>query len=218
MAALTETWVHKRLLFVALSSGVLVFSSAAAFASRSPRQQTALFGAGPETFLLHDPSGQVPSFRILSDSTAKQALALAIEATLNSQETVEPKLPVDGHIDLRFESLTLLPAKGDRLKLRARVSGHELDIDKDLSQADLLAGKTIDLAFAPAEKSISLFQVRFTGGHFRFRLDRAAKRLVIEDANARALFSAPFGGEGEEAIRFHGRGDRVPPTQQEKRL
>ncbi len=167
------------------------------------------FAKGPETFVFRDAKGLAPTFRVLHSTPSKRALALAAGAALNAHAEVKPKLPIQPYIDLKIESLTLEPAKEDRLAVRARVSGYDLDVGKTVSRKDLLAGKLIDVRFEPHAQSVALFDVRFRGGRLKFRFDRKADALIVENAQARLEFATPLGGEESEAIQFKGRGTRA---------
>lgn len=173
-----------------------------------------LFSRGAEVFEVKDAKNATPSFRVLDDTPLEQGLAYAIEATVNAQPDVKPKLPVQGYIDLKIETLTFKPLKDGKLAMLARVSGHDLDLEKSVSRAEFLAGKSILVKFEPQQKTVSAFDVNFRGGQFKFRWNSGAKELVIEDANAKVDFEAPFAGEGSESIRFTGKGRRLAPGAQ----
>jgi hypothetical protein len=166
---------------------------------------TDIFAHGPATFKIENTAHKPPHFRVLSETASDKALALAIATALNAQPDVKPKLPVQDHIDLDLQTLTLTPETGGKLGLEVRVSGHDVDLPKSISRQDFLAGKPIRLAFDPSDKTISVFEVQFLGGHLFMNFDPASQNLVITDAAASMHYDMPL-GDGDQSLKFSGRG------------
>jgi hypothetical protein len=196
-------WLDFMMTFVLSPALSLAFSLPQAHAATSGE----LFGKGKETFLISNNLKKPVRFRLLEDSITKQAVALAIIATVNAQPDVKPKLPTQSYIDARVESLTLIP-KGDRLNLLARVSGHDLEIPGSINRKEFLDGKTVKVVFPPQTKTVATFDLDFKGGELRMKLDKPKNELVIEDARGKLEFQGPLGGEETEKVQFSGRGIR----------
>jgi len=168
-----------------------------------------LFSKGAETFTIQNQSGQTPTFRVLSDSLTKQALAVAVIGVLNAQDSVQPKIPVSPYLDLKFQTLTLTPEGRDGLALKLKLSGYDVDLSQTISKQELLSGKTVVVRYPETEKEVAMYTVD-SGGSLKMRLEKAKDRLILEDVDAKMTFESPLGDEGSEAVHFSGTANRRP--------
>jgi hypothetical protein len=170
---------------------------------------TPLFSKGDEIFKFENAKGQQPVFRILDDSMTEKALAVAAIATLNTQGHVEPKIPMQDYIDLKFQTLKFSPPKRDskQVDLSVKVSGYEIWLGKSIQRADFLSGKTLTVPFPTGDRTVAMFDVK-ANGNLKFRLDPKTNIVILDNVQADMSFTAPVGDGGSEAIRFSGRAIR----------
>lgn len=167
-----------------------------------------LFAKGRETFQIKNQKGQTPTFRVLHDTMTKQALAMAAIGLLNAQDEVQPKLPLNRYVDLKFQTLTLVPEGKDRLRVKLKLTGYTVDLDQTIAKQDLLSGKPIDIRYPKTESEVALYTVE-SNGALRLHLDKATQTLVLENVEAKMNFDSPLGDSGSESIRFTGTAKRV---------
>jgi hypothetical protein len=167
-----------------------------------------LFEKGRETFQIQNQKGQTPTFRVLQSSMTKQALAMAAIGLLNAQDEVQPKLPMTQYVDLKFQTLTLVPEGKDTLRMKLKLTGYTLDLDKTISRKELLSGKVINIQYPRTESEVAMYTVA-SNGALKLRLDKATQTLILENVEAKMNFDSPLGDSGTESIRFAGIAKRV---------
>ncbi|MES2857522.1 MAG: hypothetical protein V4692_16750 [Bdellovibrionota bacterium] len=183
---------------------LLAFSSITAHAANS---KGPLFSKGEEVFDIQNQAGKTPVFRVLDDSTSERALAIAVITTLNSQSEVQPKIPQKDYLDLKFETMKFAPNGKNKIDLSIKLSGYEVALEKTVDRADFLAGKPISIPFPSGRRNVAFFDVN-ASGNLKFRFDSAKEIVVLDEVRAKMDFDSPLGDEGEESIKFSGRGIR----------
>lgn len=171
-------------------------------------QGSELFAKGPETFQIQNQKGQTPTFRVLSDTMTKQALAMAAIGMINAQDEVQPKLPLTQYLDLKFQTVTLTPEGADKLRMKLKLSGYPVDLEQTISKKELLSGQPIEVRYPRTESDVAMYSVE-SQGHLRLRLDRARQTLMLENVEAKMSFDSPLGDSGSEAIKFSGTAKRI---------
>lgn len=174
--------------------------------------EQALFSKGAETFNIENKSGQTPTFRVLSGSMTKQALAMAAASLLNAEDDVKPKIPLNPYFDLKFQTLTLTPLKDERLKkdqlrMTLKLSGYAVDLDQTISRTDLLLGKVIDVIYPKTEKDVAMYSVE-SSGRMKLHLEKPSQSLILENVEAKMSFSSAIGEDGKESVQFSGKARR----------
>jgi hypothetical protein len=167
-----------------------------------------LFSKGSETFKIENQKGQTPTFRVLSDSMTKQALAMATIGMLNAQDEVKPKIPLNSYIDLKFQSLTLEPATKKDLRMSVKLSGYTVDLDQTINKQDLLSGKVIEVQYPKTQKDVAMYSVE-SNGKLKLHLEKATQNLILENVEAKMNFESPMGDDGSETVKFSGTAKRV---------
>jgi len=168
-----------------------------------------LFHNGAEVFKIQNNAGKTPQFRVLDDTPTEKALALGVITALNTQADVQPKIPMTDYIDLKFESMKLIPSKKQAkdILLSIRLSGYELELEKIISRVDFLAGKLIEIPFPTGKRQVAVFDVS-SRGSLKMRLDPKTNVIILENVAADMDFEAPVMGGGSESVRFSGKGIR----------
>lgn len=187
----------KRLLALSLS----LLLSAPVFA-------TELFAKGAETFTIKNQKGETPTFRVLSDSMSKQALAMAAIGLLNAQDEVKPKIAVEPYLDLKFQTLTLTPTGKDGIELKLKLSGYTVDLDQTISKRDLLSGASVEVRYPKTEKDVAMYSVD-SSGSLKMHLEKATQTLILENVEAKMTFESPLGDNGSESVKFSGTAKRL---------
>lgn len=166
-----------------------------------------MFSGGTETFKIQNEKGRTPEFRVLDDDATEKALAYAAIAYINSHEEVTPKVPVRDYVDLKVETLRLTPNGKTELDVFLKLSGYELELDRTINRQKLLSGETIDVVYSPKSKDVAIFTIQ-SSGSLRMRFDKATNSLLLQKVHAKMNYESQFGGEGQEEIRFSGKGIR----------
>lgn len=166
-----------------------------------------LFARGAEVFKIQDNKGHTPQFRILDDTTTEKALALAAITFINSHEEVTPKVPVRDYIDLKVESLKLIPKSKSELEMTLKLSGYNLQMNRTVDRKKFLSGQPIHLRYDPTEKEIALFNVQ-SRGNMKMQLDPKTNTIALQEVFAKLDYESQFGATGSEEIKFNGRGIR----------
>jgi hypothetical protein len=188
---------------------LLIFVTAIAFAPLTAQAEAKLlFAKGTESFKIENTKGQTPTFRVLSDSMTKQALAMATISMLNAQEDVQPKIPLNSYIDLKFQTLTLTPQKGRDLQVTLKLSGYSVDLDQMINKEALLQGKEIEVVYPKTSKDVAVYTVE-SNGRLKMHLDKASQVLILENVEAKMTFESPLGDDGSEKIQFSGKAKRI---------
>ena len=178
------------------------------FLAATAAHASELFSKGSETFKIENAKGQTPTFRILSDSMTKQALAMAAIGALNAQDEVRPKIALTPYVDLKVQTLTLTPEGADKLHAKLKLSGYNVDLDQRLSKKELLSGQTITVKYPKTTKDVAMYTVT-SSGNLRLHLEKAKQVLILENVEATMNFESPMGGAEDEAIQFAGLARRV---------
>lgn len=184
---------------------------ALSFVTASAQAATgALFANGAsETFKLQDKNGKTPEFRILDGGGSEQALALGVIATLNAQAEVQPKLPMQNHVDLKLQSLKFEPLSktSKELAMMIKLSGYEIEFKETVNRAKFESGANIEINFPQKEKQLAMFNVE-SSGKLKMKFDPKTQTLLLSDVQAKMKYESPLGDNGQETIQFTGKGIR----------
>jgi hypothetical protein len=185
-------------------SVVILISGAVHAATQGP-----LFKNGAETFQLQDQSGKTPEFRVLDGNASEKALALGVIAALNAQAEVDPKIPVQDHVDLKVQSLTFEPLskKSKELSMTMKLSGYNVEFTQTVNRAKFESGAPIEIKFPQKEKQFAMFNIE-SSGNVKMRFDPKTQVLMLNDVRAKLDYDSTLGDSGTEAIQFSGKGLR----------
>lgn len=171
----------------------------------------ALFSKGPERFKLEASKGKTPTFRVLSDSMTKQALAMGVISMINAQPEVTPKLPMTNYVDLKFDTLTIEPVSKNskKLEMSLKISGYTVDLDQTIDRDKFLAGQTVEVKFPASNRTVAMYDVE-SRGTLKMKLNPDHQSITLENVYAKMSFDSPLGDSGQEVVQFSGIGKRLP--------
>lgn len=180
-----------------------------AWAASARTRKVPLFSKGVETFKLETTQGKPATFVVLNDSATERALAVTIATALNAQPETQPKIPINGQLQLNLERMTIAPQKDkpQDLAITVRVSGHDLTLPRTVDRSTFLSGKVIEMNFPKEERSLTGFTIE-GGGKLKFRFDPKRNEVAILNAEGKMKYDTILGDYGKEQIRFQGRGVR----------
>ena len=191
----------------------LAFAFAALSISVSaPASGSELFVKGPETFKFQDAKGETPTFRVLTDSMSKRALAIGVITLINSEKSVHPKMPITDYVDLKFQTLRIEPVlkSPDKLQMTLKISGYPIDIDQTIIRKDFLSGQLIEVRYPKKSRDVMMYNVE-TDGNMAMKWDMKADVLIFNEVRAKLSFDPPMSmGDSEtESVKFSGIGKRL---------
>ncbi len=168
-----------------------------------------LFAKGAETFKIQTAKGETPSFRVLSDSMSKRALAIGVITLINADKSVQPKLPMTDYVDLKFQSLVIEPVSKtpDKLQMTLKISGNLVELNQTINRESFVSGKVIEVKYPRSAREIMMYNVE-SEGQMKLKWEKKEDRVVLDEVRAKLSFE-PLMGESEvESVKFSALGKR----------